>query len=414
MSQPAATPTPPSKQSWIPVNPALEARRNFLDKAFRVVGFLATFFGLGMLALFVGGLLVDVGHWFNHMPHLIEDANVRRQEELKGVEKQLHGEMAKIDRQLAYRLLDVKTVEEKAAITKFYEDKLKPKTTAQFEQRIQELTAVQATSHRHDTSPLTLFSYFMTSSPGAEPQDSGIMPALLGSIWLGVITVLFAVPLGVGAALYLEEYAPHTKLAKLIQINISNLAGVPSVVFGMLGAFLFVELIFKPMEAVDVPLPWPFGGMVAARNVLGGGMTLALLTLPVVIVSAQEAIRAVPISIRHGAYALGATKWQTTWTLVLPCSLPGVLTGTILAMARAMGEAAPLVLFGAIIFVNQNPTLWSRFTVLPMQIFAWCDEVEVGWRYNAALASLILLLTLMALNGVAIWLRQKYQSKLRW
>ncbi|MBL8792721.1 MAG: ABC transporter permease subunit, partial [Planctomycetia bacterium] len=193
----------------------------------------------------------------------------------------------------------------------------------------------------------------MTSSPGAEPQDSGILPALLGSIWLGVITVLFAVPLGVGAALYLEEYAPHTRLAKLIQINISNLAGVPSVVFGMLGAFVFVEMIFKPMEATDIPLPWPFGGMVAARNVLGGGMTLALLTLPVVIVSAQEAIRAVPISIRHGAYALGATKWQTTWSLVLPCSLPGILTGTILAMARAMGEAAPLVLFGAIIFVNQ-------------------------------------------------------------
>ena len=220
-------------------------------------------------------------------------------------------------------------------------------------------------------------SVLLASGPSSEPEEAGILPALLGSIYLGVITVLIAVPLGVGTALYLEEYSGNW-LAKVIQINISNLAGVPSVVFGILGAFIFVELIFKPMESP----------VIAARNVLGGGMTLALLTLPVVIVAAQEAIRAVPVSIRHGAYAApGATKWQTTWRLVLPCSLPGILTGAILAMARAMGEAAPLVLFGALLFVNQEPTLFSRFTVLPMQVFGWADRprhpaVASQWRHG--------------------------------
>jgi phosphate transport system permease protein len=175
-----------------------------------------------------------------------------------------------------------------------------------------------------------------------------------------------------------------------------------------------VELIFKPLEAA--------GAAVAARNVLGGGLTLGLLTLPVVIVAAQEAIRAVPVTVRHGAYALGATRWQVIWHHVLPLARPGILTGTILALARAVGEAAPLVLFGALLFVNEDPGLFSRFTILPMQIFGWADlpaviegdeRVEI-WRYNAAMASLLLLTVLLALNAVAIVLRSRTQLKTKW
>jgi phosphate transport system permease protein len=152
---------------------------------------------------------------------------------------------------------------------------------------------------------------------------------------------------------------------------------------------------------------------IAARNLLGGGMTLALLTLPVIIVGAQEAIRAVPVSLRHGAMALGATRWQVVAHHVLPQAFPGILTGVILALARAIGEAAPLVMFGATLFVDQDPTLFSRFTVLPMQIFDWTGRPEAIWRYNAALASLVLMVALLGINGVAIYLRQRAQRAQR-
>jgi phosphate transport system permease protein len=187
------------------------------------------------------------------------------------------------------------------------------------------------------------------------------------------------------------------------------------VVYGILGAFVFVELIFKPLEN-------HYPDTFAARNVMGGGLTLGLLTLPVVIVSAQEAIRAVPSSLRHGAYALGATHWQTIWGVVLPMARPGILTGTILSLSRAIGEAAPLVLFGALLFVNQDPSLFSRFTVLPMQIFGWADQPAITidgesidiWRYNAALASVVLLVLLLTMNGLAIYLRNRAQKRMRY
>jgi phosphate transport system permease protein len=237
---------------------------------------------------------------------------------------------------------------------------------------------------------------------------------LWGSIWLGLITVLFSVPIGVGAALYLEEYRAEGWLASVIQININNLAGVPSVVYGILGGFVFVYF-FKTLQQPDI----------APRNLLGGGLTLGLLTLPMVIVSAQEAIRAVPISLRQGAYALGATKWQVMWTIVLPMARPGILTGTILSLSRAIGEAAPLVLFGAQLFVDQSPSLFTRFTALPLQIFGWCDRPSIAdpqggeesidmWKYNAALASTVLLIVLLGMNGVAIYLRNRAQQKMRY
>ncbi|MCI0379460.1 MAG: phosphate ABC transporter permease PstA, partial [Gemmataceae bacterium] len=267
-----------------------------------------------------------------------------------------------------------------------------------------------------ETSGWSVFTHFLSHGPSSQPQDAGIYPALLGSLWVGLITLLFAVPVGVGAALYLEEYKHSGWLGKLIQVNINNLAGVPSVVYGILGAFVFVELIFKQLENA-----YPDSG-IAARNVLGGGLTLGLLTLPVVIVAAQEAIRAVPSSIRHGAYALGATHWQVIWHNVLPMARPGILTGTILSLSRAIGEAAPLILFGALLFVNQDPSLFTRFTILPMQIFGWADRPAVTvdgetieiWKYNAAMAIVVLMVMLLAMNAVAIVLRNRAQRRMRY
>lgn len=259
-----------------------------------------------------------------------------------------------------------------------------------------------------DTSYPALLWRFLSTGPAKEAKDAGVMPAVLGSIYLALIVVIAAVPLGVGAAVYLEEYRSRGWLPNLIQTNINNLAGIPSVVYGIFGTFVFVELIFKPLKAAEYNLE--------ARNVLGGGLTLALLTLPVVIVSAQEAIRAVPVSIRHGALALGASRWQVVAHHVLPNALPGILTGTILAMSRAIGEAAPLVFFGALLYKADPPTLFSDFTVLPMQIFGWTsrEELDPDFRLNAAMASLVLMVTLLALNAVAIFLRQRGQASMKW
>jgi phosphate transport system permease protein len=234
-------------------------------------------------------------------------------------------------------------------------------------------------------------------------------------LWLSLIMMLFAVPVGTAAALYLEEYKTSGRLARIIQTNINNLAGVPSVVYGIMGAFVFVELIFKPLHL------WNEG--ISVRNVIGGGMTLGLLTLPVVIVSAQEAIRAVPNSIRQGAYALGATHWQCIWTQVLPLARPGIMTGTILAVSRAIGEAAPLILFGATTFIAYTPNPFSEFTVLPIQIYNWAERptnpvidghVVRQWNFNMALASMVLLVMLLCLNGMAIYVRNRAQKAMRY
>jgi phosphate transport system permease protein len=401
MSQASTSST--SAPSRLSVSPSWERRRARIDRLFRWVGFAATFFGLVMLLVFMADLAWDVNTWFKVMPGLIEQRNEKLRTQAAESEKYIAEQMREVHRQMQSRLAEARTEAERQRIRELYTTQIIPRREATLRETVGDFQ--QALSGiRTDTSPLALLGYFLTHGPSDQPQDAGILPALLGSIWLGIITVIFAVPLGVGAAVYLEEYSKRNWLAKVIQVNISNLAGVPSIVFGILGAFLFVELIFKPMESP----------VIAARNVLGGGMTLALLTLPVVIVAAQEAIRAVPVSIRHGAYALGATHWQVTRDLVLPSAMPGILTGTILAMSRAIGEAAPLIFFGALLFVNQNPTLFSRFTILPMQIFGWADKPEEAWRYNAAVASVVLLLTLLALNGVAIYLRQRGQRKMKW
>ncbi|HEY8484144.1 MAG TPA: phosphate ABC transporter permease PstA [Longimicrobiales bacterium] len=235
---------------------------------------------------------------------------------------------------------------------------------------------------------------FLNGFPSRRASRAGIKPALVGSAWMLLLTTLFAFPLGVGAALWLEEYAPRTRLTRLIQLNIANLAGVPAVVYGILGLAVFVRTF------------------ALGRSIVAGALTLALLVLPVIVISAQEAIRAVPNSIRLGAYALGATRWQTIWHHVLPLALPGILTGTILALSRAIGEAAPLIMIGALAFVPFVPEgPLDSFTVIPIQIFNWISRPQASFHQLAAAASLVLLVLLLGLNAVAILLRNRYSKR---
>jgi phosphate transport system permease protein len=235
---------------------------------------------------------------------------------------------------------------------------------------------------------------FLTSYPSRRAESAGLLTALVGSIYLIILTTIIAVPIGVGAAIYLEEYGNRGRFARLIEINIANLAGVPSIIYGLLGLGLFVRAL----------------GL--GRSLIAGAMTLALLVLPVVILSTREALRTVPSSIREGSYALGATKWQTIWNQVLPMAMPGILTGLILALSRAIGETAPLITIGAVTYVPFLPdSLSSPFTVLPIQIFNWVSRPQAEFVRNAAAAILVLLALLLTLNAVAIWLRDRYQKQ---
>jgi len=235
---------------------------------------------------------------------------------------------------------------------------------------------------------------FMTSYSSRRASSAGIYHALTGSIFVIALTGALALPIGVAAAIYLEEYGSRSRMARLIEINISNLAAVPSIIYGLLGLGLFVRAL--NME----------------RSVMAGASTLALLVLPVVILSTREALRTVPSSIREGSYALGATKWQTIWHQVLPMALPGVLTGLILALSRAIGETAPLLTIGAATFIPFAPdSIWSAFTVLPIQIFNWVSRPQAGFQENAAAGIVVLLALLLVLNATAIYLRDRYQRQ---
>ena len=233
---------------------------------------------------------------------------------------------------------------------------------------------------------------FLTGLPSRRAENAGIFPALTGTVWVVALTAVLAVPIGVGAAVYLEEYGDRGWWARLIEINIANLAGVPSVVYGLLGLGLFVRTL-------------GFG-----RSVLAGAATLALLVLPVVILSSREALRAVPLSLREASCALGATRWQTVRHQVLPAALPGMLTGTILALSRAVGEAAPLIAIGALTYVPFAPDgIRSPFTVLPIQVFNWVSRPQAAFLENAAAGIIVLLVLLLAMNGLAAWLRDRYR-----
>lgn len=235
---------------------------------------------------------------------------------------------------------------------------------------------------------------FLTRYPSRIPTRAGVKSAILGTLWMMGLTAALSFPVGVGAAIFLEEYSPRNRLTRLIQLNIANLAGVPSIVYGILGLAIFVRYL-------------GFG-----RSVLAGAATLALLVLPVVIIAAQEAIRAVPSSLREAAYGIGATRWQTVRHHVLPVAMPGILTGMILALSRAIGETAPLIMIGALTFIAFPPTSpMDPFTVLPIQIYNWTSKPQVEFHELAAGAIIVLLILLMMMNTTAIILRNRYRSR---
>jgi phosphate transport system permease protein len=235
---------------------------------------------------------------------------------------------------------------------------------------------------------------FLTSIPSRRASEAGIYSALIGTLYLIGLTTILALPVGVAAAIYLEEYGKGNWLARIIEINIANLAGVPSIIYGLLGLGLFVRAL-------------GFG-----RSVLAGASTMALLVLPIVILSTREALRTVPKSMREGSYALGATKWQTIWHQVLPSALPGLFTGLILALSRAIGETAPLITIGALTYVPFAPSsIWSPFSVLPIQIFNWLSRPQVAFAENAAAGIIVLLILLLAMNSIAIVLRDRLQRR---
>ncbi|MFN7086521.1 MAG: phosphate ABC transporter permease PstA [Burkholderiales bacterium] len=251
---------------------------------------------------------------------------------------------------------------------------------------------------------------FFTNFPSRRPDQAGILPAMVGSTLVMFVTAMVAVPLGVGAGVYLEEYAPRNWMTDLIEINVTNLAGVPSIVYGLLALGLFV---------------YGFG---LGQSILTAGLTLALLILPVVIVATREAIRAIPAAIREGAYALGATKWQTTSDHILPYARGGILTGVIIGMSRAIGETAPVITIGALTFIAFLPPapvatefpflsfewLMSPFTVMPIQMFNWTSRPEAAFHHNAAAAGLVLVIMTLSMNALAIYLRYRLRKNLKW
>jgi phosphate transport system permease protein len=248
---------------------------------------------------------------------------------------------------------------------------------------------------------------FLINYPSRRPAQAGILSAWIGTVMLMITTAFLAVPLGVGAGVYLEEYAPKNAVTNLIEINVTNLAGVPSIIYGLLALGLFIQTF----------------GM--SETVLVAGMTLALLILPIIIVATREALRSIPLETREAAYGLGADKWQTIWMYLLPAARPGILTGAIVGMSRAIGETAPLITIGALTFIAFLPPppiqpefpflnfdwLFSPFTAMPIQMFNWISRPQAGFHVNAAATGLILLALTLLMNGLAIWLRYRIRSR---
>lgn len=238
---------------------------------------------------------------------------------------------------------------------------------------------------------------FFTSLPSRRPENAGILIPLLGTIWTMVLTSLISIPLGVASGVYLEEYGKKNRLASLIEINITNLAGVPSIIYGLLALEIFVRI------------------MGLGHSLLAGSLTLSLLILPIIIVATREALKAVPKTIREASFALGATKWQTTLYQVLPAASGGIVTGVILAISRAIGETAPLIVIGALLYITTVPSSpMDDFSVLPIQIFNWLSRPQKGFIINATAAIIVLLAITFILNGIAIYLRNRWQKKVKW
>ncbi len=238
---------------------------------------------------------------------------------------------------------------------------------------------------------------FLTSYPSKRPEKAGLYSAMMGTLWMLGLTAIIAIPLGIGAGIYFEEYAKKSRLANILEINLANLAGVPSIIYGLLGLEIFVR------------------SMGMGTSLLAGACTLSLLILPIIIVSTREALRAVPNSIRQASYGMGANTWQTIWHQILPASMGGILTGIILSLSRAIGETAPLIVTGALAYVAFVPeTPMDQYTVMPMQIFNWISRPQHGFQVNAAAGIIILLCITFLLNGIAVFLRNRWQKKVKW
>lgn len=238
---------------------------------------------------------------------------------------------------------------------------------------------------------------FITSLPSRKPEKAGIYIAMMGTLWILVLTAIIAIPVGVAAGLYLEEYGKKSRLASILEVNIANLAGVPSIIYGILGLEVFVRMASL------------------GTSIIAGALTLSLLILPIIIVATREALKAVPKTLREASFALGATKWQTISQQVLPAASGGIVTGVILALSRAVGETAPLILVGALTYVTIAPdSPMDHYSVLPMQIFNWVSRPEKEFATNAAAAIIVLLLVTFIMNGAAIYLRYRWQKKVKW
>lgn len=235
---------------------------------------------------------------------------------------------------------------------------------------------------------------FLTNYASRRPENAGIKAALVGTVWLMIVTAPISLILGIGTAIYLEEYAKQNALTRFIQVNIQNLAGVPAIIFGLLGLTFFVK------------------GLGLGRSILTGGLTMSLLVLPVIVVAGQEAIRSVPKALKEASYGMGATKWQTIYKVVIPYSLPGILTGCILGLSRAIGETAPLLIIGALSFVNYLPKgIMDTFTVLPIQIYNWTTRPQEAFQEIAASGIIVLLVILLIMNSIAVLIRNKFNKR---
>jgi len=270
----------------------------------------------------------------------------------------------------------------------------------------------------------TAFGQFVQTPPSRKPEEAGLGPALMGTIWILCVTALAALPLGVGTAVFLEEFRPTNPIARRLhafsELNIRNLAGVPSIVYGIIGLTAFVQMFGafgapnEPAFMLGAAEDWwhlriPFG-----RGVVAGGLTLMLVILPIVIISAQEALRAVPDSIRQGGLACGATKWQVVSKMTLPAAIPGIMTGSILAMSRAIGESAPILVIAGLVFIRFSPqNLMDDFTAMPLQIYDWAGRPQTDFHAVAASGIIILLAVLLTFNAAAVFIRQKFQKPLQ-
>lgn len=235
---------------------------------------------------------------------------------------------------------------------------------------------------------------FIRSFPAPYPEEAGFLAGIMGSVFLMLLVAPIAVILGVSTALYLEEYAPKNRFTRFIQVNVQNLAGVPSIVFGLLGLTFFVYLFSM------------------GYTLIAGALTMSLLILPVIVVSAQEAIRSVPNELREASIGIGASKWQTIWRIVLPASIPGILTGSILALSRAIGETAPLIIVGAATTIYSIPnSLFANYTAMPIQIFSWTSRPQEEWQFVAGAGIIVLLAILLMMNAIAVWIRNKFQNR---